>query len=26
MKESVLCLKEKKTHPWFSYFEIVRKY
>jgi len=26
MKEFVLSLKEKTTQPWFTYFEIARKY
>jgi len=26
MKESVLSFEEKKTQPWFTYFQIVNKY
>jgi len=26
LKESGLSLKEKTTQPWFSYFQIARKY
>ena len=26
IKVSVLSLKEKSTHNWFSYFQIARKY
>ena len=26
MKDSVLCLKEKTTQHWFSYFQIAHKY
>jgi len=26
MKESVLSFDEKTTQPWFTYFQIARKY
>ena len=26
MKESVLSFEEKKTQPWFTYFQIADKY
>jgi len=26
MKESVLSFEEKKTQPWFTYFQIAGKY
>ena len=26
MKESVLSFEEKSTQPWFTYFQIARKY
>ena len=26
MEESVLSLKEKKTQPWFTYFQLAGKY